>query len=243
MYRWCVKCAPEASETETMNMKVFHCVEVFYFCLITNYSSHCWKPCTLIVIIFNGFDLIAASSPDGLGTWGFHWLHFGDFNSFSVCLLSSACPPGLHGPLCQLQCDCMNGASCHPVSGQCICPPGYHGARCHRGQISPVTTSHLDKWLCRVWLNQSVVCVTPLLLPLFPVCEQGLYGPSCAKVCDCQGNGACDPVTGKCLCSSGKTGPRCDIGNIQQTRSACLCTCICLWPEVTVEMWLEVPNE
>lgn len=47
---------------------------------------------------------------------------------------SSACPPGLHGPLCQLQCDCMNGASCHPASGQCICPQGRHGARCHRGQ-------------------------------------------------------------------------------------------------------------
>jgi len=66
------------------------------------------------------------------------WEHFKTmkvvFKSRGTSPSSSACPPGLHGPLCQLQCDCMNGASCHPASGRCVCPPGYLGARCHRGR-------------------------------------------------------------------------------------------------------------
>lgn len=49
---------------------------------------------------------------------------------------------------------------------------------------------------------------------LVPVCEQGTYGGGCAQACHCQSAAACDHVTGRCLCSSGKTGPRCDLGNL-----------------------------
>lgn len=120
---------------------------------------------------------------------------------------SSACPPGLHGLLCQLQCNCMNGASCHPVSGQCICPPGYHGVRCHRGQSNHCQPHKITGFLPLhfVWLR---------FCDRLSACVQGTYGFGCAKACDCEDDASCDPVTGRCLCSSGKAGPRCDIGNL-----------------------------
>lgn len=52
---------------------------------------------------------------------------------------------------------------------------------------------------------------------MFPIihsaCERGHYGEGCVQICDCEDGAQCDPVSGRCLCSSGKTGPRCDIGN------------------------------
>lgn len=52
---------------------------------------------------------------------------------------------------------------------------------------------------------------------MFPIihsaCERGRYGQGCVQICDCEDDAQCDPVSGRCLCSSGKTGPRCDIGN------------------------------
>ena len=27
-------------------------------------------------------------------------------------------------------CGCENGATCNPLTGQCVCPPGYYGDRC-----------------------------------------------------------------------------------------------------------------
>lgn len=120
---------------------------------------------------------------------------------------STACPPGLHGPLCQLQCDCVNGASCHPASGRCSCPPGYHGARCHRGRSNRCRLLQCGNRITAV--NLGLRMSRPL-----SVCEQGTFGFSCAQVCECEDGAPCDPVTGSCLCSSGKTGPRCDIGKL-----------------------------
>lgn len=47
---------------------------------------------------------------------------------------------------------------------------------------------------------------------IFAECEQGTFGQNCSLSCDCAEGTACDPVSGKCLCSSGKTGVRCDSG-------------------------------
>lgn len=134
----------------------------------------------------------------------------------------SACPPGLHGPLCQLQCDCANGASCHPASGQCLCPPGLRGARCHRGQSDQRSLLRHDGRVAVAWPRLTERLIPPSFPPSLPLfflpplaeCEQGTYGPGCSRTCDCDDEAACDPVTGRCLCSSGKTGVRCDVGEI-----------------------------
>ncbi|KAG9352926.1 hypothetical protein JZ751_017502 [Albula glossodonta] len=49
----------------------------------------------------------------------------------------------------------------------------------------------------------SVLQVTKAL-----VCKQGRFGEDCAKRCDCEGKTPCDPLSGRCLCPSGKTGTR-----------------------------------
>jgi len=44
-------------------------------------------------------------------------------------------------------------------------------------------------------------------------CEDGYYGPSCVKLCECvSAQGPCDKVTGACRCNPGYWGPRCDRG-------------------------------
>lgn len=69
--------------------------------------------------------------------------------------------------------------------------------------------------------------LTPNSLHLVSVCEQGTFGVGCAQVCRCEGAAACDHVTGRCLCSSGKTGPRCDLGNLY--RYTHTTDGVCIW--------------
>lgn len=109
-----------------------------------------------------------------------------------------------------MQCDCMNGASCHPVSGQCICFPGFHGARCHRGR-SDLFSQLKSKNNWRVFAYFIL-----MFSIIHSACERGRYGQGCVHICDCEDAAQCDPVSGRCLCSSGKTGPRCDIGNLSR---------------------------
>lgn len=56
----------------------------------------------------------------------------------------SVCPEGTHGTYCSEVCDCLNGAKCSPVTGQCKCLNGYHGDRCEKGK-----TLHLIKILLK----------------------------------------------------------------------------------------------
>lgn len=48
-------------------------------------------------------------------------------------LLCSACEPGLFGAGCEERCQCVHGASCHHVTGQCQCPAGWRGKLCDKG--------------------------------------------------------------------------------------------------------------
>lgn len=44
-------------------------------------------------------------------------------------------------------------------------------------------------------------------------CSHGRYGNNCSYECSCLGNG-CDPEFGKCFCAPGKTGPKCNLGEL-----------------------------
>lgn len=81
-----------------------------------------------------------------LSSWVGSFAHSGKSGGF-CCLLPSthsnqgppsACPPGFHGSGCQGVCECQQGASCDPVSGQCLCPAGFHGQFCEKGECQPL---------------------------------------------------------------------------------------------------------
>lgn len=43
---------------------------------------------------------------------------------------STVCPMGTYGVNCSMQCECLNGGTCHPYYGTCNCPPGFFGSTC-----------------------------------------------------------------------------------------------------------------
>lgn len=67
------------------------------------------------------------------GLWGF-------------LLFSAACPDGFYGLECRQACDCLNGARCDHITGQCHCPPGWEGPRCGQGGCLCSLTPTLCSW-------------------------------------------------------------------------------------------------
>lgn len=118
----------------------------------------------------------------------------------------SACPPGFYGSGCQRVCECQQGASCDPVSGQCFCPAGFHGQFCEKGECQ-APTQPLYPFLVLFDLGMG----TRSLLPP-PGCQPGFFGDGCQQQCDCQKGVPCDPASGLCLCPPGRTGATCDLG-------------------------------
>lgn len=63
--------------------------------------------------------------------------------------------------------------------------------------------------------NWAILIKRTLFTPLcYSVCEQGTFGVNCSEACDCGDGARCDPVTGACVCGPGKTGARCDTGEL-----------------------------
>ncbi|XP_066266321.1 uncharacterized protein [Branchiostoma lanceolatum] len=52
------------------------------------------------------------------------------------------CPPHRYGTLCESQCACRNGASCHRFNGACKCLPGWQGVVCDvpKQELSIIST-------------------------------------------------------------------------------------------------------
>lgn len=50
--------------------------------------------------------------------------------------LLSACDPGLFGADCGERCQCVHGASCDHVTGECQCLAGWRGKLCDKGTIA-----------------------------------------------------------------------------------------------------------
>lgn len=62
----------------------------------------------------------------------------------------------------------------------------------------------------------TLLYLVPLSWPLslcclVPECEDGRYGEGCGQNCSCH-HGACDRLSGKCICHVGWMGEHCDAG-------------------------------
>ncbi|XP_070574592.1 uncharacterized protein [Ptychodera flava] len=52
------------------------------------------------------------------------------FQTVEIKMDSQGCPPGKYGMLCDKDCICQNGASCHGFNGACNCYRGWTGPAC-----------------------------------------------------------------------------------------------------------------
>lgn len=81
--------------------------------------------------------------------------------SWDFSLVSStACPDGFYGIECREACECLNGASCDHVTGQCHCPPGWTGPRCGHSKCPMATggvpmAPYMEPWPSPVLLEHS----------------------------------------------------------------------------------------
>ncbi|XP_012666367.1 scavenger receptor class F member 1, partial [Otolemur garnettii] len=145
-----------------------------------------------------------------------------------------ACPPGFRGARCELPCPagrygiqcrdrcghCKQNEPCSPDTGNCVsCEPGWNGTQCHQpcppgtfgesckqqcphcrlGEACQPDTGHCQR--CDPgWLGPR--CEDP--------CPTGTFGEGCSFPCPTCVQGACDAVTGECVCSAGYWGPSCN---------------------------------
>ncbi|XP_004684853.1 PREDICTED: scavenger receptor class F member 1 isoform X1 [Condylura cristata] len=145
------------------------------------------------------------------------------------------CPPGFRGARCELPCPagrygdqcrdscghCKQNEPCSADTGSCqSCEPGWNGTLCQHpcpsgtfgescgqqcphcrfgGACQPDTghCQHCDPG----WLG--LRCEDP--------CPIGTYGEDCGSTCPTCVQGACDAVTGECICNAGYWGPSCNI--------------------------------
>uniref|UniRef100_A0A3Q2SQ93 EGF-like and EMI domain containing 1 n=1 Tax=Fundulus heteroclitus TaxID=8078 RepID=A0A3Q2SQ93_FUNHE len=114
-------------------------------------------------------------------------------NQSDVLSRPTACPDSFYGLDCGQMCECRNGARCHHITGACLCTAGWAGPHCILGN-----RSHIIKTGC----EGGPRCA----------CLVGTFGQNCSQLCRCSGpQEQCDPVTGKCSCSPGYYGPRCEL--------------------------------
>uniref|UniRef100_A0A8D2M6L8 Multiple EGF-like-domains 6 n=1 Tax=Zonotrichia albicollis TaxID=44394 RepID=A0A8D2M6L8_ZONAL len=133
-------------------------------------------------------------------------------------LFSTACPDGFYGLECRQACDCLNGAHCDPVTGQCQCPPGWTGARCAQGRcLCPGQVSVGGALPALHGTLEPGLAHRPCLLCSPAACPENSYGQNCSHTCRCFNNATCSHISGRCLCPEGWTGPSCQQGNNSQT--------------------------
>ncbi|XP_008071566.1 scavenger receptor class F member 1 [Carlito syrichta] len=142
---------------------------------------------------------------------------------------SSRCPGQYWGPDCRESCPChplpscghcKENEPCSPDTGNCeSCEPGWNGTQCHqpcppgtfgencgqqcphcrRGEACQPDTGHCQH--CDPgWLGSR--CEDP--------CPTGTFGEGCSSTCPTCVQGACDAVTGECVCNAGFWGPSCN---------------------------------
>ncbi|XP_045382106.1 scavenger receptor class F member 1 [Lemur catta] len=132
------------------------------------------------------------------------------------------CPAGSYGPRCRDRCGhCKQNEPCSPDTGSCAsCEPGWNGTQCHQ-PCPPGTFGESCSQQCpRCRLGEACQPDTGLCQHCDPgwlgarcedPCPTGTFGEGCSSPCPTCVQGACDAVTGECVCSAGYWGPSCNI--------------------------------
>ncbi|XP_054429284.1 scavenger receptor class F member 1 [Pteronotus mesoamericanus] len=145
-----------------------------------------------------------------------------------------ACPPGFRGARCELPCPagrygtqcshrcghCKQNEPCSADVGSCeSCEPGWNGTQCLQpcppgtfgescGQQCP--RCQLGE-ACQPDTGHCQSCDPGWLGPRCEdACPSGTFGEGCGSTCPTCVQGACDAVTGECVCSTGYWGPSCN---------------------------------
>ena len=107
------------------------------------------------------------------------------------------CQPFTYGFYCSQRCKCSTetSESCDSKTGKCKCKPGFHGDQCEMS---------MKKKMLLFVINMN-------FFDYHKVCPSGQWGNQCLNKCDCNRN-SCNPRTGICECSAGRTGIRCEQG-------------------------------
>ncbi|OQR78909.1 multiple epidermal growth factor domains protein 10-like, partial [Tropilaelaps mercedesae] len=124
---------------------------------------------------------------------------------------------GTHGDGCSSQCQCQNGGSCNPISGNCFCLEGWTGAvcavPCPSGFYGPDCKLRCPCYNDALCDHITGRCHCP---PGYTgsrcqdECSPGSFGLNCSKTCDCLNGASCDVTNGHCVCAPGFVGPRCE---------------------------------
>ncbi|XP_055859998.1 uncharacterized protein LOC106058961 isoform X2 [Biomphalaria glabrata] len=131
----------------------------------------------------------------------------------------SDCVEGRWGVACNQSCKCLtiNTKHCDQVSGKCQCNSEWTGLicdedvdECLNSAICPAQThckNYIGGYTCvcddgYIAKNSSSLCQE---------CDEGYFGPSCTKKCNCGTNFNCNKTTGSCYCMKGWKGINCDI--------------------------------
>lgn len=85
---------------------------------------------------------------------------------------------GVFGDGCNEICFCMNGGSCHHITGECICPPGVSGKQCEDGCPPGYYGMNCDKQCTKAC--SSGFCDRTYG---FCQCQPGYFGVSCEHRC------------------------------------------------------------
>ncbi|KAB1266251.1 Scavenger receptor class F member 1 [Camelus dromedarius] len=131
------------------------------------------------------------------------------------------CTPGRYGPQCRDSCGhCKQNEPCSADTGSCeSCEPGWNGTQCHQpcppgtfGDNCRQQCPHCRLGeACQPDTGQCQRCDPGWLGPRCEdPCPIGTFGEGCGSTCLPCAQGACDAVTGECVCNAGYWGPSCN---------------------------------